>query len=104
MRRQLDLYTALPELRDQLATTVWQGIWAIDAYPLVRSGLLLCTGTLGVPLWGSRQATLARSFVDAGLVGSLAARFSVSVRVLITIRELLGVSAATSVLASLALG
>src|SRR5699024_12797449 len=41
------LYTALPELRDQLHTTPLQGLWIINAYPLVLSGLLLGTGTLG---------------------------------------------------------
>src|SRR5699024_11750516 len=34
------LYTALPELRTQLDTTPLQGLWIINAYPLVLSGLL----------------------------------------------------------------
>src|SRR5699024_5621441 len=41
------LYTALPELRTQLDTTPLEGLWIINAYPLVLSGLLLGTGTLG---------------------------------------------------------
>lgn len=41
------LYTALPELRAQLHTTDLEGLWIINAYPLVLAGLLLGTGTLG---------------------------------------------------------
>lgn len=41
------LYTALPVLREQLHTTELEGLWIINAYPLVISALLLGTGTLG---------------------------------------------------------
>ena len=34
------LYTALPELREQLHMTQTQGLWIINAYPLVLAGLL----------------------------------------------------------------
>ena len=41
------LYTALPALEHSLNTTPSQGLWIINAYPLVLSGLLLGTGALG---------------------------------------------------------
>ena len=41
------LYTALPQLSQQLHTTDTQQLWIINAYALVLSGLLLGTGTLG---------------------------------------------------------
>ena len=41
------LFTALPVLEDELSTTPNQALWVINAYPLVLSGLLLGTGTLG---------------------------------------------------------
>ena len=41
------LYTALPTLTRELGATATQGLWIINAYPLVMAGLLLGTGTLG---------------------------------------------------------
>ena len=41
------LYTALPTLRRELHTTELEVLWIINTYPLVISGLLLGTGTLG---------------------------------------------------------
>ena len=40
------LYTALPQLSQQLHTTDTQQLWIINAYALVLSGLLLGAGTL----------------------------------------------------------
>ncbi|NLZ99259.1 MAG: MFS transporter, partial [Micrococcus sp.] len=94
------LYTALPELRDQLGTTPLQGLWIINAYPLVLSGLLLGTGTLGDKI-GHRLMFLIGVSVFG--VGSLAAAFSPSAWTLIAARGLLGVGAATMMPASLAL-
>ena len=94
------LYTALPELRDQLGTTPLQGLWIINAYPLVLSGLLLGTGTLGDKI-GHRLMFLIGVSIFG--VGSLAAAFSPSAWILIAARGLLGVGAATMMPASLAL-
>ena len=41
------LYTALPTLTHELHASATQGLWIINAYPLVMAGLLLGTGTLG---------------------------------------------------------
>ena len=41
------LYTALPELSEQLHATSLQQLWIINAYALMLAGLLLGTGTLG---------------------------------------------------------
>lgn len=94
------LYTALPELRDQLGTTPLQGLWIINAYPLVLSGLLLGTGTLGDRI-GHRLMFLLGVTIFG--VGSLVAAFSPSAWFLIAARGLLGVGAATMMPASLAL-
>ena len=94
------LYTALPELRDQLGTTPLQGLWIINAYPLVLSGLLLGTGTLGDKI-GHRLMFLIGVSIFG--IGSLAAAFSPSAWTLIAARGLLGVGAATMMPASLAL-
>lgn len=94
------LYTALPELRDQLDTTATQSLWIINAYPLVLSGLLLGTGTLGDRIGHRRMFTLG--VILFGL-GSLAAAFSPSAWFLVAARALLGVGAATMMPATLAL-
>src|SRR5690625_4530107 len=94
------LYTALPELRTQLDTTPLQGLWIINAYPLVLSGLLLGTGTLGDRI-GHRLMFLVGVSIFG--VGSLIAAFSPTVWFLIAARGLLGVGAATMMPASLAL-
>ena len=41
------LYTALPELSEQLHANSLQQLWIINAYALMLAGLLLGTGTLG---------------------------------------------------------
>lgn len=94
------LYTALPELRDQLGTTPLQGLWIINAYPLVLSGLLLGTGTLGDRIGHRLMFIIGVSIFGAG---SLIAAFSPTAWFLIAARALLGVGAATMMPASLAL-
>lgn len=94
------LYTALPELRDQLGTTSLQGLWIINAYPLVLSGLLLGTGTLGDRIGHRLMFIIGVSIFG---VGSLIAAFSPTAWFLIAARALLGVGAATMMPASLAL-
>lgn len=94
------LYTALPELRDQLGTTPLQGLWIINAYPLVLSALLLGTGTLGDRI-GHRLMFIIGVTIFG--IGSLIAAFSPSAWFLIAARGLLGVGAATMMPASLAL-
>jgi len=94
------LYTALPELRDQLHTTPLQGLWIINAYPLVLSGLLLGTGTLGDKI-GHRLMFMIGVMIFG--TGSLIAAFSPTAWFLVAARGLLGVGAATMMPASLAL-
>ncbi|MFD6814405.1 MFS transporter [Enteractinococcus coprophilus] len=94
------LYTALPELRDQLGTTPLEGLWIINAYPLVLSGLLLGTGTLGDRI-GHRLMFLVGVAIFG--LGSLLAAFSPTAWLLIAARGLLGVGAATMMPSSLAL-
>lgn len=94
------LYTALPVLRDELHTTDLQGLWIINAYPLVLSGLLLGTGTLGDKI-GHRLIFLIG--ISLFTVGSLAAAFSPSAWFLIAARAVLGLGAAAMLPATLAL-
>ncbi|MGO3363590.1 MAG: MFS transporter [Corynebacterium sp.] len=94
------LYTALPVLRDELDTTSLQGLWIINAYPLVLVGLLLGTGTLGDKI-GHRVMFLTGVSVFG--LGSLLAAFSPNAWVLIAARAVLGVGAATMMPATLAL-
>lgn len=94
------LYTALPELRDQLGTTPLQGLWIINAYPLVLSGPLLGTGTLGDRIGHRLMFIIGVSIFG---VGSLITAFSPTAWFLIATRTLLGVGAATMMPASLAL-
>ena len=94
------LYTALPELREQLGATDTQALWIINAYALVISGLLLGTGTLGDRL-GHRLMFLIGLAVFG--VASLAAAFAPGAWFLVAARGLLGVGAATMLPATLAL-
>jgi DHA2 family multidrug resistance protein-like MFS transporter len=94
------LYTALPVLRDELQTTALQGLWIINAYPLVLVGLLLGTGTLGDKI-GHRVMFLTGVSVFG--VGSLLAAFSPNAWMLIAARAVLGFGAATMMPATLAL-
>lgn len=94
------LYTALPELNEQLHTTPTQGLWIINAYPLALAGLLLGTGTLGDKI-GHRLMFII-GLVLFGLA-SLAAAFAPTAWLLVGARGLLGVGAAFMMPATLAL-
>ena len=94
------LYTAMPELNEQLHTTPTQGLWIINAYPLVLAGLLLGTGTLGDKL-GHRLMFIVGLVVFG--VASLAAAFAPSAWLLVGARGLLGMGAAVMMPATLAL-
>lgn len=94
------LYTALPALRDQLDTTDLQGLWIINAYPLVLCGLLLGVGTLGDRIGHRLMFTVGVSIFG---VASLLAALAPTAAALIAARALLGVGAATMMPATLAL-
>ena len=94
------LYTALPTLTRELHASSTQGLWIINAYPLVMAGLLLGTGTLGDRI-GHRQMFLI-GLVLFG-VASLVAAFSPSANILIAARAFLAVGAAAMMPATLAL-
>ena len=94
------LFTALPAIEAQLGTTPGQALWIINAYPLVLSGLLLGTGTLGDRI-GHRLMFMA-GLVMFG-VASLAAAFAPSAWALVAARALLGVGASSMMPATLAL-
>lgn len=94
------LYTALPALRDQLHTTDLEGLWIINAYPLVLCGLLLGTGTLGDRIGHRLMFTVG---VTVFGLGSLLAALSPNAEFLIGARAVLGFAAATMMPATLAL-
>lgn len=94
------LYTALPELREQLQMTETQGLWIINAYPLVLAGLLLGTGTLGDRV-GHRRMFLTGLILFGA--ASLAAAFAPDAWSLIAARAALGLGAAVMMPATLAL-
>lgn len=94
------LYTALPTLRSQLHTSELEGLWIINAYPLVLAGLLLGTGTLGDKIGHRLMFLIGLSIFG---VASLAAAFSSTALFLIFSRALLGAGAATMMPATLAL-
>lgn len=94
------LYTALPALEYSLNTTPSQGLWIINAYPLVLSGLLLGTGALGDRV-GHRLMFLAGLAIFG--VASLGAVFAPGPGELIAARGLLGAGAAVMMPATLAL-
>lgn len=94
------LYTAIPELREQLHTTELQSLWIINAYPLVLASLLLGTGTLGDKIGHRRMFEIGvLTFGFASLFAALAP----SAGWLIVARGLLGFGAATMMPATLAL-
>lgn len=94
------LYTALPELDEQLGATASQSLWIINAYPLVITGLLLGSGSLGDRI-GHRRMFMVGLVVFG--VASLAAAFSPTVWSLVAARAFLGAGAATMLPATLAL-
>ncbi len=94
------LYTALPTLVDDLGATTTEGLWIINAYPLVMAGLLLGAGTLGDRI-GHRRMFLG-GLLAFGLTSLLAA-FAPNPTLLIAARGLLAVGAAAMMPANLAL-
>ncbi|WIA63398.1 MFS transporter [Stenotrophomonas sp. BIO128-Bstrain] len=94
------LYTALPTLTAELGATSLQGLWIINAYPLVMAGLLLGAGTLGDRL-GHRRMFLIGLVIFG--IASLLAAFAADANLLIGARALLAVGAAAMMPATLAL-
>lgn len=94
------LYTALPALESQLNTTSTEALWIINAYPLLLSGLLLGSGTLGDKI--GHRATLLIGLTTFS-VASLMASLSPNPEWLIVARAFLGTGAAFLMPSSLAL-
>lgn len=94
------LYTALPTLERELHATTTQGLWIINAYPLVTAGLLLGAGTLGDRI-GHRSLYLFGLFAFA--IASFLATQSSSASWLIFARVGQAVGAAAMMPATLAL-
>ncbi|QYH20502.1 MFS transporter [Corynebacterium aquatimens] len=94
------LYTALPVLSQQLGANPGQSLWIINAYPLMLSGLLLGTGTLGDKVGHRRMFTIGLLIFG---VASLAAAFAPTAWALVAARAFLGIGGATMMPATLAL-
>lgn len=94
------LYTALPTLERELHASTTQGLWIINAYPLVTAGLLLGAGTLGDRV-GHRSLYLLGLLVFAA--ASFMAAQSLTAEWLILARVLQAVGAAAMMPATLAL-
>jgi DHA2 family multidrug resistance protein-like MFS transporter len=94
------LYTALPTLTRELDASWSESLWIINAYPLVMTGLLLGSGTLG-DRFGHRLMFLS-GLVVFGLASFMAAT-APTPEVLIAARGLLAVGAAAMMPATLAL-
>lgn len=94
------LYIAVPPLTVDLGASTSESLWIINTYPLVMTGLLLGTGTLG-DRYGHKRV-FQYGIVLFG-VASLVAAFSPSPGVLIFARGLLAVGAALMLPATLAI-
>jgi DHA2 family multidrug resistance protein-like MFS transporter len=94
------LYTALPTLTRELGADSSEGLWIINAYPVVMAGLLLGSGTLGDRI-GHRRMFLIGLVIFG--VASLGAAFAPSPLLLIAARAVLAVGAAAMMPATLAL-
>ncbi len=94
------LLTALPTLARDIGASAAEGLWIINAYPLVSTGLLLGAGTLGDRI-GHRRMYLAGLLIFGA--ASLLAAFSGTVGWLIVARVLQAVGAAAMLPATLAL-
>ncbi|MGP9761134.1 MFS transporter [Corynebacterium sp. AOP12-C2-36] len=94
------LYIAVPVLEDALGASTSESLWIINMYPLVMTGLLLGTGTLG-DRYGHKLVFL----LGIALFGlaSLFAAFSPTPGILIFSRALLAVGAALMLPATLAI-
>ncbi|MGW5866481.1 MFS transporter [Streptomyces sp. NPDC055239] len=94
------LYAALPTLVEELGASSSEGLWIINAYPVVMAGLLLGSGTLGDRV-GHRRMFLIGLVVFG--MASLTAAFSPTPETLIAARVFLAVGAAVMMPATLAL-
>lgn len=94
------LYTALPELSEQLHATSLQQLWIINAYALMLAGLLLGTGTLGDKI-GHRRMFVIGLWVFG--IASLAAALAPGAWELVAARAFLGLGASIMMPATLAL-
>ncbi|MDK8624920.1 MFS transporter [Corynebacterium appendicis] len=94
------LYIAVPVLEDALGASTSESLWIINMYPLVMTGLLLGTGTLG-DRYGHKRVFL----LGIALFGlaSLIAAFSPTPGILIFSRALLAIGAALMLPATLAI-
>lgn len=94
------LYTALPELSEQLHATSLQQLWIINAYALMLAGLLLGTGTLGDKI-GHRRMFVIGLWVFG--IASLTAALAPGAWELVAARAFLGLGASIMMPATLAL-
>ncbi|XTZ13660.1 MFS transporter [Micromonospora echinospora] len=94
------LYIAVPVLEDSLAATTSESLWIINMYPLVMTGLLLGTGTLGDRFGHKRVFLLGIALFG---LASLVAAFAPTPDILIFARALLAVGAALMLPATLAI-
>ncbi|OFT65998.1 MFS transporter [Corynebacterium sp. HMSC05D03] len=94
------LYTALPELSEQLHASSLQQLWIINAYALMLAGLLLGTGTLGDKI-GHRRMFVIGLWVFG--IASLAAALAPGAWELVAARAFLGLGASIMMPATLAL-
>lgn len=94
------LYAALPTLVEDLGASSSEGLWIINAYPVVMAGLLLGSGTLGDRVGHRRMFLIGLVVFGAA---SLFAAFSTSPEALIAARAFLAVGAAAMMPATLAL-
>ena len=94
------LYTALPELSEQLHATSLQQLWIINAYALMLAGLLLGTGTLGDKI-GHRRMFVIGLWIFG--IASLTAALVPGAWELVAARAFLGLGASIMMPATLAL-
>lgn len=94
------LNLALPKISDALGSSTSQLQWIVDAYVLSIAGLLLTVGYLGDRL--GRKPALMAGLIIFGLF-SLGAALSNSNNVLIAMRTLMGIGAATILPATLSI-
>lgn len=94
------LYTALPELSEQLHATSLQQLWIINAYALMLAGLLLGTGTLGDKI-GHRRMFVIGLWIFG--IASLTAALAPGAWELVAARAFLGLGASIMMPATLAL-
>lgn len=94
------LYTALPTIVTEMGATHTEALWIINAYPLVMSGLLLTTGSLGDRVGHKKLFLVGLSIFG---LASLAASYSSNPESLIVARGILAVGAASMMPSTLAL-